>query len=257
MERWCRLNDALPSASVEFSEAQIVSRSGDPFHLDSDFIDAAAMRIMQRYEGEPSEVPLELSSDYIASPARTKRYYELYLFDTDGNYTQEFITEASETLALWLEESLGSATYAQAGTAHNAIPGYDLLVLFHDEHETIRLRLVQVKATEADLQGICNKAAVKFGLLEQGKYDPQLFTDLALLSSQRRVPPGTVARELAYDRRYRITAMHAEERGPITLLTTYNRHIPGGIERRSAWFAQVEWTAFWQALSTRIYAQLT
>jgi hypothetical protein len=62
----------------------------------------------------------------LQQPTRTKAFYR-QLFDAGSNYTQEFITCASETLAWWLEVSFDDLLHAEPGLCHNNLPAFDMI----------------------------------------------------------------------------------------------------------------------------------
>lgn len=255
MRRWCRLAGHRTVMPGNYSETKLITLSKRPLHQEKLFLDELAERVMQRYEGRTNIRTLVIPQQVLKTPNRTKRFYHL-LFDTDGNCTQDFLTEASETLALWLEQSMDSVIYAEAGLPHNSDPAYDVLSIIHDATRTPRLRVIQVKATENRLQKNCNEALAKFRRLEEGHYDAQLNARLELLADRKSVPETLDVGELMYELRYRVVAVHSEDRDEIQILTTYEKSIAGEIERRSARLIQIDWPGFWEQLARRVYDQL-
>lgn len=255
METWCRLDHQREVNPGGFSEARVVTQSGVPLHAEEQFLDAFALRIMNRYESQPLDEPMEIPVEYLETPDRTKHFYRR-LFDEQGAHTQAFITEASETLALWIEERLDNVLFAQGGVPHNSDPAYDVLAIVENDPHP-RLRVVQVKATEGNLQGNCNEALVKFERLERGDYDAELSASIDLLVGQRRAPEGVIARELKVNRLYRVTVVHTESRDALQIMTTFDQKVRGNVERRSARLVEIVWADFWVTISLRVYAQLS
>jgi hypothetical protein len=240
----------------DFREHILQTMSDLPFHHDEGFLDAFAQRVMDRYESVQSTTLLELPPDLLDRPNRTRTFYR-QLFTPDGrNVTTAFRTEASEILAEWVEESFGEALLTHRGAPHNNDPAFDVLSLI-DEHGVIRLRVIQVKATQDNLQNNCNTALTKFERLERGHHDAELTAQLALLTRLREAPTGLRVRELLFERRYRVAVVHGEDRAALNVMTTFSEKIPGDSSRRSSVFMRVHWDAFWEKLGRRIYAQLS
>jgi hypothetical protein len=107
MQRYCRL---VPVGIIErgdFHELQIRARGDESLHEVAGFLDALALRIMQRYESQPFGELLEIAPGYLENPAPKKHFYRR-LFDEDGRYKSDFITIASEVIGAWIEEELGA-----------------------------------------------------------------------------------------------------------------------------------------------------
>lgn len=254
MDQYCCLEDRhVPSGN--FREFRLLSLSGLPYHEDEPLLNALALRIMERYESQPFDEPMELPAELIAAPNRTKHFYRR-LFDQQKNPTQDFRTEASETLAEWVEERLFGARFTHRGTPHNNDPAFDVLSIF-DEQDKLRLRVVQVKATQDQLQQNCNTTLTKFMRLEMGYYDPILNSHLHMIANHRSSPPGLKLRELLFGRHYRVAVIHGEERDGIEIMTTFEDKIRGVLDRRSGILMQVSWMDFWHNLGQRVYDQLS
>jgi len=255
MHRYCRVVSVGKVDRGDFYESRVQAITDEPFHEMYGFVDAFALRLMDRYERQPVDTTLEIDPAYLDNPERTKHFYRR-LFDKDGNHTQEFITIASETIGLWIEDSLEHVLYAYGGIPHNSDPAYDVLSIY-DEEGTPRLRAVQVKATEEDLQANCNKALAKFEQLENGDYNAELSASIDLIVEHRRAPDGLIARELKLNRRYRVTVVHGQERDGILIMTTYHEKIRGDPIRRSSVLMKIHWPNLWECIAGRVYAQLT
>jgi hypothetical protein len=254
MHRYCYI---LPIGKVDrgdFHELHIKTVTGESFHVTDGFVDALALRIMQRYESQPIDATLEIDAEYLDNPERTKYFYRR-LFQDDGLYTLEFVTTASETIGIWVEERLEQTLIAHGGIPHNSTPAYDVLSVYEEEGKQ-RLRVVQVKATKDELQSNCSEALTKFELLERGYYDAELSACIDLIVGQRRAPKGLIARELKLNRRYRVTAVHSQEREGISIMTTFSEKIQGNTIRRSCVLIKIDWHDFWEHVARRIYAQL-
>lgn len=253
MHRYCRIVSVGTVNPGDFHEFRIETIDGKTFHLADGFIDSLALRLMHRYERQPVDTLLEIDAE-LDIPERTKHFYRR-LFGADGQYTLDFVTIASETIGLWIEEKLEQVIYAYSGTPHNSDPAYDVLSIYEEEG-TPRLRVVQVKATESELQRNCSTALAKFERLERGDYDAELSASLDLIIGQRQVPDGLIIRELKLNRRYRVTVVHGQDRDGISILTTYNEKITGDTIRRSSMLVRIEWPNLWDEVARRIYAQL-
>jgi hypothetical protein len=105
MHRYCRVASVGKVERGDFYESHVQAIASEPLHEIDGFLAACALRLMHRYERQPLDATLEIDPDYLDIPERTKHFYRR-LFETDGHYTQEFVTIASETIGLWIEESL-------------------------------------------------------------------------------------------------------------------------------------------------------
>ena len=254
MDRFCSIEPGGQIASGGYFKFHIRSHCGNDLHLVRGFVDALALRLMAGYEGQPYDQPLEIDPSFLNVPNRTKSHY-WRLFDNDGKPTADFVTVASETVGLWIEESLEKVLYAHAGEPHNSDPVYDVLSIFDDGDEH-RLRVVQVKATKDNFAGNCNTALQKFESLEAGLYDAELSNRLNLIVQLRRVPAGISVEDLKLNRRYRVVLVHGDPLGRTGLMTTFDQKVPGDAIRRSAVFAQVDWPKLWEVLADAVYARL-
>lgn len=240
----------------DFHEHVLQTLSNLPFDQDEGFLDAFAHRVMDRYESVQLADLLELPADLLDRPNRTRVFYRQLFANDTSEMTTAFRTEASETLAEWVEETFGEAVLTHRGAPHNNDPAFDVLSLI-DEHGVIRLRVVQVKATKENLQNNCNTALNKFERLERGYHDAELTAQLVLLTRLRDAPPNLRVRELLFDRRYRVAVVHGEDRTVIDVMTTFAQKIPGDVSRRSSVLLQVQWDAFWEKIGRRVYDQLS
>ena len=138
---------------------------------------------------------------------------------------------------------------------------FDVICAIDKGDGEVGIRIVQVKATPNNLAANCNEALAKFRRLENGDFDPELLDRLTLMQVRGELPDHCVPGEFLWNadgRRYRVTAMHEEDRDPITMMTTYDEKIIGNRLRRSARLIRVtNWEAFWKALGHEVYAQLT
>lgn len=254
MNRYCYIMSVGVVEPGSFLEYQVKTISGKPFGLVGNFVDAFALRLMQRYESQPVDVTLEIAAGYLTSPDRTRDFYSR-LFRLDGQYTPDFVTIASETMGLWIEETLEGILLVHCGIPHNSDPAYDVLSIYEEEGVS-RLRVIQVKATESELQNNCNVALAKFEQLEKGTYDAELSASLDLLLRQRQAPDGLVARDLKLNRRYRVTVVHGQNRDGISIMTTYDKKVRGDVIRRSGMLIRIDWPDLWEQVARRVYAQL-
>jgi len=255
MQRFCRL---VPVGIIErgdFHELQIRAQGDESLHEMAGFLDTLALRIMHRYESQPFGELLEIAPGYLENPEPKKHFYRR-LFDEDGQYKPDFITIASEVIGAWIEESLEQNLIVYPGEPHNSDPGFDVLSIYEEEGIP-RLRVVQVKATENDLQDNCNTAISKFERLEKGDFEAELSSRLKLILGQKGVPDGLSARELKLNRRYRVTAVHGQERDGLQIMTTYSEKVRGESARRSGVLMKIAWPGLWEQMARRIYAKLT
>ncbi len=234
--------------------------SGQPIGTLDELVSELAHRSMLRYEQQPTPRVLVLAEagESLEAPERTRHFYRRHI-DEHGQPTQYFITWVSETLVLWMEETFEGVLFADGGRPGDNDPAYDVLSLVLDDSKAPRLRLVQVKATENRLQYNCGLALRKFERLRLGDYDAELFAKLKLLEDLDRLPNGVLPRELLHDqdRRYRVAAIHGEDRTGMTIMTTFHEKVLGGSQRRSARFVHIsDWLGFWSAILRVVYAQL-
>ena len=238
-----------------------MTHSGQLIETLDELISELALRSMLRYEQQPTPRVLVVAEagESLEEPERTRHFYRR-LIDESGGPARYFITWVSETLVLWMEESFEGAFFTSGGRPGDADPAYDLLAIIHDDSAVPRLRLVQVKATENRLQENCGLALRKFERLERGDYNAELLAKLKLLEDLGKLPNGVQARDLLYDgdRRYRVAAVHGEDRTGVTIMTTFHEKVLGGSHRRSARFVHIsDWPSFWAGVSEVVYAQLT
>ncbi|MBI3964312.1 MAG: hypothetical protein HY329_01655 [Chloroflexi bacterium] len=258
LPRWCSLLPEIRVSPGDFLEAVLCTHSGGPLLNERDLLSEWAARLMRRYEGVSTRQPLVLRRSSIPRPFRTKRFYRR-LFNPNGSPTDEFFTEATEMLAVWIEETLDRPVATFSNPLHGTDPGHDAISIVLDQKGEHRLLLLQVKATEGALQRNCNDALDGFRRLEQGDFDAQILNRLTELAKGSGFPPGARPRDLMVDdqRRYRITAFHREDRTSQRILTMYSEKIPGALERRSARLGRIEdWPALWNELARIVYAQL-
>jgi hypothetical protein len=260
MHRWCRLTEEQVISPGDFAEARLLTISGAELRNELDFLRHLAMRLMDTYEGTQAGelAALELHTEP-ERPERTRSFYHL-LFETDGTPTDDFRTWASENVAAWLEESFDTPYRVSLNPPHNNEPGYDLIAAYDDVDSLPWIRLVQVKATQGNLRWNCNGALDGFKQLEAGDYNSRLNAKLHMMERTGDLPVGASARELVFDldrRRYRVVAVHEEDRDTIQIMTTYDVKLPGERARRSARLVRVTgWQEFWMALGAIVYAQL-
>lgn len=179
MDCWCALRRDRIVARGTFHEARLVTASGAELHREPAFVAALAEEIMGYYEGRGAAT-LQVLSPALLRPRRARRRYAR-LVDARGAPNEAFETIASEVLGWWFERTLGGAICADLGIPNNNDPAFDVLALWRDSSGYLRLRVVQVKATEANLQDITQKAVAKFGRLEAGEYAPELDARLDVL----------------------------------------------------------------------------
>lgn len=256
MHTWCFLGSVHTTTPGNFLEAKISEHPPTQLHLQGDFLDALADRVMRRYEGLARGRLLALPSGLLRPQGRTKPFYDR-LFDASGNHQEEFVTVAGECLAQWAEESLGGARITYLGRPHNNDPALDIIAIYQDPETGPAMYVVQVRCTEANLQNSTNAAAIHFEKLENGQYDSELFNILELMQVHSGAPFGVDLADLACDRKYRITAIHGEIREALRLLTTYDQHVTGSVDRRNLWLLRVEWAEFWTELGRRVYGRLS
>lgn len=259
MDRWCLITDEIVVSPGDFLEAKVVGLSGTNLILEPGLIHELAVLFMASYE---NQAPLSLIAlaDQTETPERTKHYYRR-MFDEDGAPTQEFVTWASETFAAWLEECFEAVFVVDRNRPHLNDPVYDLLSIAVSGSGATSLRVVQVKATPANLANNCNDALTKFKRLEDGDFDAELLSRLTMMQLMGKLPIDSAPRELMYDvasRSYRVTALHEQDRDTLTIMTTYDKKVIGTRTRRSARLARIEqWHEFWGALADEVYALLT
>ena len=219
-------------------------------------MEALALKVMNAYEREnEDEETLFLPVGVLSTPDRNRAFYAP-LFEGNGDYKDAFLTEASETLGLWIEQSFGDTLFVHGGIPHNSDFAFDLLSVVQGGEKQF-LRIVQVKATERNLYVRSREAAIKFGALHRGEYAAVLKAHLEIMRYDSRVPEGVNLDEVFFHRRYRVIALHGEDRGGITLLANFSDHVPGGREVRSVHLIRVAWPDFWADLAGRVYAKLS
>ncbi len=255
---WCVLSNKEHIAIGDFYQSELMVRSGVQLHVESQFMDHLAELIMQRYEGLPGRPDVTLPNPLQTNPRRTRSHYRR-LFDENMKVTQDFITWASETLSLWIELSMATTLYAEGGIPHGTDPAFDVIVIAKDSLEGPRLRLVQVKATQDNLQAQANEAITKFARLENGEFDAEISARLELIERRRNAPAGVNVAELMFDpeKRYRVTVIHGEDHRTMNILTTFATKIPGASKRRSSHSIRAVWPELWDELGRRVLVQLT
>ncbi len=259
MKVWCRLSPENIVHPGHFVEDRLSSHSAEPLEAIGDLMRQLAVRVMTRFESQPSTSMFVLDDDLLERPTKTKAFYQRLLTDT-GEPTGDFLVWASETLALWMEESMDATVASVAGGPFQTDPAFDVLSVVTDSEVGWRLRAVQVKKTPDNLRGNCNEAIRKFERLERGCYDAELMSRLAWLRDGGRLPDGVLPEDLVFDlptRRYRILAVHGEDRDKVRICTTYNRKLVGDASRRGVRLVRLEnWDAFWRTLARLVYEKL-
>jgi len=255
MQDWCQRSAPQHIAKGDYWEARISPIHGTDLHADEAFMDALALKVMGHYESNNAEDDtLFLPHSVVVPQERTKTFYRS-LFNDDGTFRQDFCTEASETLGLWIEQSLEGALYAKRGIPHNSDFGFDVLSIVSDDQPF--LRVVQVKATKDRLYDRCRDAVVGFGRLHDGDYHAVLKAQLDIMKNDRRAPADINFGELFFRRHYRIITVHEQDRDGLTLLTNFETLTPGSAEQRTLRLVRVIWADFWETLAGKIYARLS
>lgn len=259
MQRWCALSREVLVQPGNFWEAQILTHSGQPFEQERELLEELASRIMGRYESDQRLQPtFVVENSVLEAPFRTRKFYREF-FDAMGIHTERFVTWASESLVLWIEESFGATGFSEAGGAGQNWPGYDIISVLRAPNSNPRLRLVQVKATAHRLTQEAQVALTKFRKLEDGRYDPAILDHLDILSERGHLPADMIPGEIVYGHRwqYRIAVIHGEQREERQILTTYSQHIPGDSGRRRVHLVRVDaWPSLWEVIADIVYAQL-
>jgi hypothetical protein len=253
MRAWCSESDSEHVPTGNYWEAHVTHVDAIDLHVDDAFMDALALKVMATYESEnDDDETLFLPGGIVVAPDRNKEFYAP-LFNADGSYKDEFLTEASETLGMWVEQTFGETVFVKRGGPFNNDFGFDVLsVVSPDDH----LRIVQVKATKENLYGNCRVAAAKLGELHRGKYASVLKAKLEAIRRDVRTPDDVDLNEIFLHRRYRVIAVHEEDRAGVTLMTNFADEIPGDAAMRSLRLVRVVWKDFWETLARRIYEQL-
>lgn len=254
MHTWCSESDLRLVPTGEFWEARIMHLEAIDLHIDEEFMAALALKVMSNYESvNEDDETLFLPETVVTTADRTKAFYDP-LFRVDGTYKPEFVTEASETLGMWIEQAFGEVSFVKRGDPHNSDYGFDgLSIVARDEQY---LRIVQVKATPSNLYGRCREAATKFGGMHRGTYAAALKAKLESMRHDDRVPDDIDLDEIFLRRRYRVIAVHEEEREGVTLLSNFADEVPGDAAVRSLRLVRVVWLAFWDTLAGKVYEQL-
>lgn len=257
MNQYCYLSSDLPVSEGDFLESRLIAHSGQDLHLVKDFIGLLADFVMDGYESQPSPNRLVLRGLTPDNPKRTKHFYRR-LFDSSGCPTDDFRSWASESLALLIEEQLEAAVHSEGGSPHNNDPAFDIISLLSDPNGEIHLCIVQVKATQNALQKNANEAIHKFTRLESGDYDAELSARLELVAMKSPALKSIDFAELMYrqGRRYKLTAMHEQDRAMIGILTLFDKRVPGARNRRRVRLIRVDWASFWDTLGDAVYAHL-
>jgi hypothetical protein len=259
MHRWCLLSLEVFVERGGFWEAQLITHSGRAVEQERELLEELATRLMSRYESAHRlQRTFVIGAQILQRPFRTKRFYR-ELFDDSGAYTERFVTWASESLVLWVEQSFGETAFSEAGGAGQNWPGYDVVSVLEAPPSDLKLRLVQVKATRDRLTQEAHVALTKFGRLERGDYDPAILDHLSILRERGHLPDDMIPGEIVYAHQwqYRIAVIHGEPREDLQILTTYDRHIPGDARRRRVHLIRVVfWPSLWKILADIVYAQL-
>lgn len=257
VDNWYNFSEFEFVNDGDFTQAQISLRSGHDFHEDDAFLQELAERGMAHYESMHTRprATRNLSASALESPGSTRWHYRRW-FEANGKYTQDFVTEMSETLVCWLEGELPDTIYCKRFSPHNKIPALDVLSIV-EKGETQFVRMVQVKATDDNIQSQCSEAISKFEKLFQGYYDSEIAAEFEIVENDIRVP-GIVRLANLRDngRLYRVTVIHGCDRNGIRIMTLFAAKIPGGYEVRSAHLLQVIWPDFWSKLASIVYAKL-
>ncbi len=254
MDNWCVLQPNGLMAKGTYHEARVTAKSGAELHHESGFVAALAEEIMGYYEGRGAAT-LQVLSPSVLRQRRSRRHYAR-LVGANGTPNEAFETVASEVLGWWLERSLGGALCADLGVPNNNDPAFDVLALWRDATGYLRLRIVQVKATKANLQGITQRAMAKFGKLEAGEYAAELDNRLDILIDRcGAVWSGDDDASGLYWGMYgyRVTAIHGDDRDAIEIMTTFDQHVAdvpdvAPEERRSTRLILINWDEFWRAV---------
>lgn len=263
MRRWCVLSNERPVSPGEFTETDLLTLSGQPIHSEMEFLEELTERLMLRYESQPFNKPLAFKSLPTKRPARTRDFYERQLLRRDTRNgvleARELITWASETLALWIEQDMFTTELVDGNPPHGAEPAFDGISLVLDSSGELRLRLLQVKATENRLRKNCNDALTGFDGLEKGHYDSQLLNRLTLLEERRKLPASMEATDLwtSSERQYKVYGVHSDDRRSMQILTRYKTVVAGNIARRSCCLVFLDdWSCAWQTLEDLVRAKL-
>ncbi len=260
MKAWCVLSPEEAVHLGNFVEDRLLSHSGEPLEAIEDLMRQLAARVMARFESQPSTSMFVLDEGLLERPTRTKAFYRRLLTNA-GEPTEDFLVWSSETLALWMEESMDATFASVAGGPYETDPAFDVLSVVPDNDIGWRLRAVQVKKTPDNLAVNCNAAIRKFERLERGDYDAELMNRLSRLRDGGRLSDGMLPEDLVFDlpnRRYRIVAVHGEDRDQLQICTTYDRKIVGDASRRGVRLVRIEnWEAFWKELARLVYEKLT
>lgn len=259
MDRWCAFNNVMVDSGKYF-RCEVETRSGFPLYREREFLELLAELTMQRYETGMVTKPVTLPQPGTPNPRRTKHFYRRLFKEEFGIIKPDLnlITEASESLGLWLEWTRENTLFAEGGTPHNSDPAYDVLSIVTDDSNAPRLQVVQVKATKRNVSRHANDAITKFEELENGLFDAELSCRLELLSSKGALF-GMSGADLLFDpeRRYRVTLIHGLPHNQFQILTTFDEKIAGVAERRSAYLIRTDFDELWNALREIIYGQLT
>jgi hypothetical protein len=258
VDSWVRLSNERTVQPGSFLETVLESHSGAALHTEEEFLTHLAELIMQRYEGHPVCEIKSLPGVTAEQPRRNKHHYRR-LFNASGGATLDFHTWASETLSLWIEKALFGAIHAEAGAPHSSDPAFDVLSICRDAQTIPKLMLTQVKATEKNVQAKSAEALSNFERLEFGHYDAEISTKLELIKFRKDSPSDIDFAELLYDpeRRYRVAVVHDTDPSGFSILTQFDRKVPGMPERRSVCLIRVAWPLFWETLGRKVYEQLS
>lgn len=259
MQRWCALSPEVFVRPGDFWEAQIVTHSGRSIEQETELLEELALRLINRYESAQRLQPtFVISPQVLQRPFRTRKFYREF-FDSSGQPTESFVTWASESLVLWVEQSFGDIGFCEAGGPGQNWPGYDIVSVLRVPSSDVRLRVVQVKATHRRLTQEAHVALTKFGRLETGRYDPAILNHLDILRERGNLPDDLIPGEVVYGHQwqYRVAIIHGDQREDHHILTTYNQQVSGDAGRRRAHLVHVDvWSSLWAILAEIVYAQL-
>ncbi len=205
MHKFCRIETERYVEMGKFYEGRVVSHSTQPLHADHSFMDELANQILRHYLGVPTGGKLRMLRETVLKERNGLSDLRERLFKEDLSPSLEFFTEASETLALWIEQDLDKVICARkAGSPHNSTPAFDLIgvTLGDGKHA---LRLVQVKATESDLRGQSSLAIRKFRKAAERKLEYAIGFEVTLLQDSKYMPDYVDVNDLRYNIQYRVT----------------------------------------------------
>ena len=257
MLEWCCLAEEIHQPSGQYLRSDLETLGNTDLHTIDSFIEALALKIMEQYESiNHEEDNLEVLDPELLEPVeRTKKFY-YRLFDDDGNCTCAFRTEASETLAMWIEYDLSGAVAGYRGRMHNNDPVFDGISII-PVGDTYALRIVQVKATKSRLQPECSGAILRFRDLLAHECDAELTYVLSLIERKVRAATGMRTRDIRNELHFRVTALSQPSLNTGGILTTYDSHVSGEPAQRTFCLVPVQWDKFWEELARVVYEKLS